>query len=145
MGDILVGPSKSRKNITVPLDLIPNIIDELPILAILSLTQNGVFKVRGAEELRVKESDRIDGICRLVRALGGNVEEFDDGFDITGPLTSTRSFEFDAHFDHRLAMSALIAASIFNVDGNIIGEESIGTSFPNFNTILKSCKKLTKV
>ena len=141
MGDISVRPSENLKNITVPLDLIPNIIDELPILAILSLTQNGLFKVRGAEELRVKESDRIDGICRLVRALGAHVDEFDDGFDISGPLTSPRSFEFDAHFDHRLAMSALIAASIFNVNGKIIGEESIGTSFPNFNTILKKVVK----
>jgi 3-phosphoshikimate 1-carboxyvinyltransferase len=141
MGDISIHPSKNRKNITVPLDLIPNIIDELPILAMLSLTQGGVFKVRGAEELRVKESDRIDGICRLVRALGANVNEFDDGFDISGPLSTPRSFEFDAHFDHRLAMSALIAASIFNVDGTIVGEESIQTSFPNFNIILNKVIK----
>jgi len=137
MGDITVLPSINRTNITVPVDLIPNIIDELPILAMLALTQEGVFKVRGAEELRVKESDRIDGICRLVRALGANVDEFDDGFDITGPLNLANSFEFDAHFDHRLAMSALISATVFRVNSKVIGEESIKTSFPNFKDILK--------
>ena len=95
----------------------------------MALTQPGTFKVRGAEELRVKESDRIAGICRLVSALGGQVTEYDDGFDITGPLTAPREFEYDAHFDHRLAMSASIAASIPNVKATIIGKDSIQTSF----------------
>lgn len=136
MGNIHIQPSQHQKNIDVPLELIPNVIDELPILATLALTQPGTFKVRGAEELRVKESDRIAGICRLVSALGGQVTEYDDGFDITGPLTAPRAFEFDAHFDHRLAMSASIAASVFNVKATIIGKDSIQTSFPNFGDIL---------
>ncbi|RAP24641.1 3-phosphoshikimate 1-carboxyvinyltransferase, partial [Candidatus Marinamargulisbacteria bacterium SCGC AG-343-K17] len=63
MGDIQVIPGSPLTNVTVPLPLIPNVIDELPILSILATASNGVFQVRGAKELRVKESDRIDGIC----------------------------------------------------------------------------------
>ena len=136
MGDIHIQPSQNQKNIDVPLELIPNVIDELPVLATLALTQPGTFKVRGAEELRVKESDQIAGICRLAIALGGQVTEYDDGFDITGPLNTPTAFSFDAHFDHRLAMSASIAAAVFNVNATIEGKDSIQTSFPNFSDIL---------
>ena len=110
MGDIIVSSNSELNNIDIPLDLIPNVIDELPILASLATSCQGILKVRGAHELRVKESDRIDGICRLVNALGGEVTEYDDGFDVSGPIKHPQDFEFDAHFDHRLAMSALIAA-----------------------------------
>ena len=143
MGDIHIQPSQNQKNIDVPLELIPNVIDELPVLATLALTQPGTFKVRGAEELRVKESDRIAGICRLVIALGGQVTEYDDGFDIKGPLNTPTAFSFDAHFDHRLAMSASIAAAVFNVNATIEGKDSIQTSFPNFSDILSQLLQKT--
>ena len=86
----------------------------------------------GAEELRVKESDRIDGICRLIHALGGHVVEHHDGFEITGPINPPSTFSFDAHFDHRLAMSALIAGTTYGIQIEVEGTDSIATSFPNF-------------
>ena len=136
MGDIQVGATHTLKNIEVPLSLIPNVIDELPILAILATACEGTMIVRGAQELRIKESDRIDGICRLVNALGGNIKEYEDGFDIMGPITSPQNIHFDAHYDHRLAMSGLIAAKAFGTTANIEGKDSISTSFPNFLALL---------
>ena len=83
-----------------------------------------------------EESDRIDGICRLVNALGGDIKEYEDGFDIRGPITSPQNIHFDAHYDHRLAMSGLIAAKAFGTTANIEGKDSISTSFPNFLALL---------
>jgi 3-phosphoshikimate 1-carboxyvinyltransferase len=133
MGDIHVSPSSNQKNTDIPIQMVPNIIDELPILSMLALTQPGVFRVRGAEELRVKESDRISGIIRLVRALGGDCQEYDDGFDIVGRSVQPKNIHFDAHFDHRLAMSAKIAMAAFKINGSVDGADSIATSFPNFS------------
>ena len=133
MGDIVVhATDKPLQNITVPDELIANIIDECPILAVLATKATGTFSVRNAKELRVKESDRIDGICRLIKALGGQVREYDDGFEITGPINPPSAFKYDAHFDHRLAMSALIAGNAYGVVATVVGTESIATSFPNF-------------
>lgn len=142
MGTIIVNPSPNLKNIDVPLELIPNIIDELPILAILATSASGTFKVRGAKELRVKESDRIAGVCRLINALGGHIKEYEDGFDVIATtLPLNQEFTFNAHFDHRLAMSAHIAAAIYKSHPTIEGEASIATSFPNFMEILGQFNK----
>jgi 5-enolpyruvylshikimate-3-phosphate synthase len=72
----------------------------------------------------------------LVNALGGNIKEYEDGFEITGPVTDPQNINFDAHFDHRLAMSGLIAAKAFGITANIEGKDSISTSFPNFLALL---------
>ncbi|MDA1354045.1 MAG: 3-phosphoshikimate 1-carboxyvinyltransferase [bacterium] len=124
------------ENVTVSLEQVPNAIDEFPILAVAALFADGDFIVRGAAELRVKESDRIDGIVRMVRAVGGEIEEYDDGFKISGPLENPRDFAFDAHHDHRLAMSAIVLALGAGVKADVDGCESIATSFPNFFDIL---------
>lgn len=142
MGDIVVNASKNPlQNITVPDELIANIIDECPILAILATKATGTFTVRNAKELRVKESDRIDGICRLINALGGQVVEHEDGFEVIGPINAPSAFSFDAHFDHRLAMSALIAGKVYGVEADVNGTDSIATSFPNFFELLNSFTK----
>ena len=142
MGDIVVNASKRPlQNITVPDELIANIIDECPILAILATKATGTFTVRNAKELRVKESDRIDGICRLINALGGQVVEHEDGFEVIGPINAPSAFSFDAHFDHRLAMSALIAGKVYGVEADVNGTDSIATSFPNFFELLNSFTK----
>ena len=136
-GDIVISKSdKPLKNLDIPEELVPNIIDECPILAVLATKGAGKFSVRNAEELRVKESDRIDGICRLMKALGVNVQEYSDGFSIDPGKIQVKKINFDAHFDHRLAMSALIAAQAYDIEADITGSESIATSFPNFFELL---------
>ncbi|MBT6121517.1 3-phosphoshikimate 1-carboxyvinyltransferase [bacterium] len=134
--DLTIYPSKLT-NIDLKKETIPFLIDEIPILAIAAMNGTGRFTVRGAEELRVKESDRISTIVEMVRAMGGNIEEFDDGFQIDGNLTQFRSFEVDSHGDHRIAMSAIIGAYIGNVSAVIKNCECINTSFPNFFEILE--------
>jgi 3-phosphoshikimate 1-carboxyvinyltransferase len=136
MGDIVVHVANAPlTNITLSKELVPNVIDELPILAVLATACQGTFTVQDAKELRVKESDRIDGICRLITALGGTIQELDDGFLLEGGCTPT-DFNYDSHFDHRLAMSATIAAYAYGVSGTVEGEDSIATSFPNFFDLL---------
>lgn len=135
MGDISVQRS-TLSSTSVPSEWIPFIIDEIPILAIAALFSDRPFELRGIEELRVKESDRIATIVQLVEAMGGRITEFPDGFCIY-PMHQYRDFSFDCHSDHRLAMSAIIGALAANVSCDIIGYDSIYTSFPNFFSILE--------
>lgn len=134
-GDITANPS-TLKNGLVPKAVIPYIIDEIPILAIAACFGNGPLTVKNAEELRVKESDRIAAIGRLVTALGAGFEEFEDGFTLTPPTTPIPNFSCETFGDHRIAMSALIAAKAAGVTAHVSETASIQTSFPNFLAIL---------
>lgn len=133
--DILVESSKI-KNITIPTTDVPLLIDEFPILAILALFGEGEFKVTGAKELRVKESDRINSIATMVKAFGGTCLTFEDGFVIQGQA-NFRDFELDSFFDHRIAMASIIGAIGAGKAATIDNCECIQTSFPNFMEILK--------
>ena len=117
-------------------DVIPNIIDEIPILSVLGLSAKGTMKVRDAEELRVKESDRINSIVRLIEAMGCSINEYVDGFDLEGGQ-EIQPFYYDSGGDHRMAMSAIIAALTSGVEATVENCDCIATSFPNFFDILK--------
>ena len=130
MGNLTIHPSPI-KNISVPDALIPNIIDEIPILSVLASKGAGTFKVSHAEELRVKESDRLAAIERLYKAAKLHIDTTQDGFSIKGPQQA-QEFVFDAQHDHRLAMSAIVLAISHKVPAHISGCASIPTSFPNF-------------
>lgn len=135
-GDIVI-QSSDLHNITVQAEDIPNIIDEIPILSVAALFAKGQLRIRNAKELRVKESDRISAIVHMIRAMGGNITEYEDGFDIEGGTGVTKDFEIESYFDHRIAMSAIIAAAAANKQGLIHPVECINTSFPVFFDILK--------
>ncbi|RAP34962.1 3-phosphoshikimate 1-carboxyvinyltransferase [Candidatus Marinamargulisbacteria bacterium SCGC AG-439-L15] len=135
-GDIVVS-SNTLENIHLQGAVIPNVIDEIPILSVLALFSKGRFEVSDAKELRVKESDRIDGVVRLIRSMGGSIEEKEDGFVLEGGQ-SVSDFDFDSHGDHRLAMSAIVAALGAGVQASVVGCESIATSFPTFFDILST-------
>lgn len=124
------------QNIKIPVEWVPNIIDEIPILSVLASKGAGPFEIRGAKELRVKESDRLAGIQRLYQAAEMEIDVFEDGFITRGPQQAN-TFIFDAMHDHRLAMSAIILALVHNVSARITGCASIATSFPNFFDLLK--------
>ena len=134
-GDILVQKS-ALKNIKIPEEFIPFLIDEIPILAIAALFGTGTLKITGAEELRVKESDRINGIVDMVTAMGGTINAYKDGFELRGP-TTFKDFKVNSHGDHRIAMSAIIGAIASGKEAEIEDCECIYTSFPNFFEILK--------
>ncbi len=119
-------------------DNISWLIDELPALSIAFACADGVSVVKNAEELRVKESDRISTVVNGLRACGIEVEEVHDGYSVRGG--ELKASTIDSHGDHRIAMSFIIAGLKCGV--NVTDIECINTSFPNFFEILK---KITKV
>jgi 3-phosphoshikimate 1-carboxyvinyltransferase len=111
---------------------VPGVIDEIPALAALAamMPDGRTFTVRGAAELRVKESDRISALAEGFRAMGAAIEEFDDGFTLEArPLTGG---SVDAAGDHRLAMAFAIAATRATAPTTIAGASSIDVSYPGF-------------
>lgn len=114
---------------------VPRLIDELPLLGLLATAAEGVSEVRGAGELRVKESDRISGLITGLRALGAEAEELEDGFVVRGP-TQLRGGSCDALLDHRLAMTFTVAGLVTREPVVVAGGEFIADSFPGFRELL---------
>lgn len=138
VADIIVRSSK-LKGTTIAADLIPRLIDEIPVIAILAAQAEGQTIIKDAEELRVKESDRIKTTINMLKALGVEVVETDDGMIIEG--RAGRAFkpsepEIDSHGDHRLAMSSAIAALHSEQSIDILQTEFVDTSFPGFFNLL---------
>tara|TARA_B100000427_G_scaffold111117_1_gene92129 strand:+ start:9621 stop:10925 length:1305 start_codon:yes stop_codon:yes gene_type:complete len=127
--------SSSLTNITVDESLIPIIIDEIPILAVAGMFASGTMTISGAQELRYKESDRIKQIVHLVQAFQGHIQEHDDGFTLTGGLAPTTPI-IETAFDHRIAMSAIIASLASGCPITLDTIDCIKTSFPNFFDII---------
>ncbi|HXW04639.1 MAG TPA: 3-phosphoshikimate 1-carboxyvinyltransferase [Vicinamibacterales bacterium] len=122
----------SPRSFTVGPHEVPGLIDEIPALAALAalMPPGSTMGVRGASELRVKESDRISSLARGLRALGARVDEYEDGFDLTaGPL---RGAPVDAAGDHRLAMAFAIVATGAAGPTTIAGASAVDVSYPGF-------------
>jgi 3-phosphoshikimate 1-carboxyvinyltransferase len=117
--------------------LIPRLIDELPLLAIVGTQINGGIEIRDAAELRVKESDRIATTIENLRAMGADVLEFDDGLRVNGP-THLRGASVDPHGDHRIAMAFAIAALLADGETEIKDSDCVAVSFPEFFELLNS-------
>lgn len=128
--------SSNLTNIDVAPDDIPIMIDEIPILAIAGMFGQGQLRISHAGELRVKESDRIAGIVRMITAMGGTILESSDGFILEGGR-GIQPFQLDCHHDHRIAMAAIIGAVAGGVDATVENVDCIATSFPNFFDILR--------
>jgi 3-phosphoshikimate 1-carboxyvinyltransferase len=135
IGNIRVKSSRLN-NINIPEEKMAYIIDEVPILAVAAMFAKGRLKISGAKELRVKESDRIVAIVNMVKAFGGEIKEYEDGFEINGGSVLNDA-EIDSCNDHRIAMSAIIAAVIANKKATIKNCDCINTSFPSFFSILE--------
>ncbi len=129
-------PPQGMTGTTISGALSAQLIDELPVLAAIgSYTQNGI-RIRDAKELRVKESDRIALVAANLRAMGAEVEEFDDGLDVAGGQT-LHGAEIDSGGDHRIAMAFSIAALRARGETLIRGAESAAISFPEFFDLLE--------
>jgi 3-phosphoshikimate 1-carboxyvinyltransferase len=129
------GGSQSR--FTVRGLIIPQLIDELPLLAVIGSQFEGGIEIRGAAELRVKESDRIATTVRNLRAMGADVEEFDDGLRVAG-RTRLRGAKIDPRGDHRIAMAFTVAGLIADGETEIEDAECVAVSFPEFFELLDS-------
>jgi 3-phosphoshikimate 1-carboxyvinyltransferase len=132
-GDVVVSGTALHA-VAVEAPLVPRCIDEIPAIAVLASQADGVTTIRGAEELRVKESDRIAEVAIGLRALGVAVEEYPDGLAIEGPCR-LRAAPLDSRGDHRLAMAWAIAGALVPVGGGdtvVAGAEAVAVSYPGF-------------
>ena len=130
LADIVV-ESSELKGVEIGGDIIPRLIDEIPVLAVAGCVAKGKTVIRNAEELRVKESDRIATMVSELSRLGAQTEAMPDGMVIYGgrPLSGT---EVDSHFDHRLAMSLAIAGLIARGETTIKHAQVAEVSYPAF-------------
>ena len=133
----LVIRSSSLQGTTIAGDLIPALIDEIPVLAVAAAAAEGTTVIRDAAELKVKESDRIALVSEGLRQMGADVEPTDDGMIIHGgrPLHGA---EIDTHGDHRLAMSFAVASLIADGETTLTDAACVDISYPGFFTDLRS-------
>lgn len=136
VGDIKVCYSR-LKGIDIGKEMIPRIIDEIPIIAIAATQAEGMTIVREAEELRNKESDRIKAVCTELKKLGANITEAEDGFVISGKTKLRGNCYMETYHDHRIAMSEYIAGLICMEPIAIKEFNWVNISFPEFNDVFE--------
>ena len=125
------------KGINLDTKLVPNLIDELPAFFVAAAMSSGSTAVRDAEELRNKESDRLEAMGEVLRSLGVDFNMYQDGIDINGldennTLNSYKGGIIESFGDHRIAMSSAIACSFFDQESLILNTDNVNTSFPAF-------------
>lgn len=129
----LIVESSELKSVEIGSNIVPNCIDEIPILAIAMLFADGVSRIRGAEELRHKETDRLAALADLMRLAGADFVEFDDGFEIKGDSEfRPESATYNSFHDHRIAMSAAILSLMANSPSTVRDAECTDISYPAF-------------
>jgi 3-phosphoshikimate 1-carboxyvinyltransferase len=135
VGDVIVRRSQLEGGL-VEASKVPALIDELPVLAVLGAISRRGLTVQGAQELRVKESDRIRSVVQNLRGLGAQVKEFEDGFEVQGNQ-SLKGGEIDSYDDHRIAMTFSVAALAAAGPVTIRGADCVRVSYPSFYQVLK--------
>ena len=138
VADIRVKKSELRA-ISLKKEDMPALIDELPVLALMLAFADGESVIAGAEELKVKESDRIRTTAEMINALGGDCTPTQDGFVIRG-RESLRGGAVRSHEDHRIAMSGAVGLIASGYGGSIEGAECVGISFPDFYKMLENAR-----
>jgi len=129
--------SSKLKGIKIAGEIIPRIIDEIPIIAVAATQAEGLTEIRGAGELRVKESDRIAAISSELKKMGADIKELEDGMFIVGP-TRLKGAKVKSYGDHRIAMAMAVAGLIAEGETVIDNTDCIETSFPGFEAMLRS-------
>jgi len=137
LGDIIIS-SQSFSGCTVEGDIIPNIIDELPMIATLGLFADSPVTIRNAKELRVKESDRIAATLYNLNALGAETEEYEDGMKVYPIKTINTKADLKSFDDHRIAMVAIMLAKRFGGEITVDNIDCVDVSFPTFMETFKS-------
>jgi 3-phosphoshikimate 1-carboxyvinyltransferase len=130
-GTLVVSRSEGLRATEVAPEEVPAMIDELPLVGLLGAMASGTTVVRGAAELRVKESDRIATVVAALRAIGADAVEREDGFEVTG-TGGLRGGEIDSAGDHRLAMLGATAGLVSREGVAVAGFEAVAVSYPRF-------------
>lgn len=137
VADITVRSGRKLKAIKIGEEIMPYLIDEIPVIAVLCCFCEGESVISGAQELKIKESNRIDTTVSMLKAMGADIEATDDGMIIRGTGKLTGGATIDAHGDHRIAMSAAIAGALSELGVTILDPECAAVSYPNFYEIFK--------
>lgn len=135
VADILCQSSRLQ-SVNLAGDVMANIIDEVPILAVAAARAEGVTSIREAHELRVKESDRISTVVNELSKLGIIFKEYEDGMDISGGSIFGGGVTFESHGDHRIAMSTAVASLLASEPCTVNDVDCVATSFPHFYELL---------
>lgn len=135
VGDLEVSYTENLKGCIIEGDIIPRLIDELPVIAVLATQADGETVVKDASDLRNKESDRISAVVNELKKLGADIDEREDGFVIYGKKKLKGGCEVDTYHDHRLSMSFYVAGLICENPLQINGFEWVDISFPEFDKI----------
>jgi len=117
---------------------VPSLVDELPLVALLASHARGKSVIRGAGELRVKESDRIEAVTDPLRSFDAHIRSREDGWTINGVPTRLKGGRIDARGDHRIAMLGAVAGLASREGVEIRGAESVAVSFPGFFELMES-------
>ena len=136
-GDIQISYS-DLKACTIEGEIIPRLIDELPVIAVLATQAEGTTIIKDAQDLRNKESDRIKAVVTELKKIGADIEETSDGFIINAKKSLKGGGEVDTYHDHRLAMSLYVAGLICDKPISINGFEWVDISFPEFDKLFNS-------
>ena len=134
--DIQVKYTENIKPFNISGDLIPRLIDEIPVLSLLATQAQGKSTVKNAKDLRNKESDRIKTIVDTYKKFNIELQEFDDGFSIEGKADFNKEVILETHLDHRLAMTYYILSLLNKKETIIKGMDCINTSFPEFEALM---------
>jgi 3-phosphoshikimate 1-carboxyvinyltransferase len=139
--DIAVKYSK-LKAVNIDANMVPSMVDEIPVFVLIATQAEGITRISGAKELRVKESDRISAIASQFKKLGAQVETLEDGFIINGSSSMYLTGTFlDSFEDHRMAMTLAIASLVAKGETTIKDSNCVNISFPGFYEVLKGiCK-----
>jgi 3-phosphoshikimate 1-carboxyvinyltransferase len=141
-GDLDVRPAQ-LVGTTIGAREVPLLVDELPLFALLATHARGDSVLRGAAELRAKETDRIEAVVDGLRRLGAHIRATPDGFTIRGVPARLRGGSIDARGDHRIAMLGAIAGLVSREGVEVEGAEVAGVSFPGFYELLDSLRATT--
>jgi 3-phosphoshikimate 1-carboxyvinyltransferase len=134
-------PDRALQATTIGREEVPLLVDELPLFALAAGLARGESVVHGAEELRVKESDRINTVTEALRSIGIRIEARPDGFRIRGVPNRPAGGRIEAHGDHRIAMLGAVAGLVSRDGVDVEGAESVAISFPGFFDLLESVEK----
>ncbi len=124
--------------VEVTADEVPLLVDELPLVALLASHARGDSIVRGAEELRLKETDRIEAVTDGLKTLGARIRSRPDGWIVTGVPRRLKGGRMDARGDHRIAMLGAVAGLSSREGVDILDAETVAISFPGFFDLLES-------
>ena len=141
-GDLDVRPAK-LVSATIEAAEVPSLVDELPLFALAAACARGDSVVRGAAELRQKETDRIEAVVDGLRGLGARIRATEDGFVVKGVPTRLRGGSLDARGDHRIAMLGAVAGLASREGVDVEGAEVVAVSFPGFFDLLDSLRAPT--